>query len=219
MSPEPALPSPEADLPSPAADPPLFEQVGKLTRSLHESLRALGYDKAVDRAADALPDARDRLQYIASLTGQAADRTLTCVEQAQPIQQALGESAGALQSRWSAMVDAGDIPEPLRELVGQTIAYLRDVPEQTRQTNAHLLDIMMAQDFHDLTGQVIKKVISLANDVEEQLIQLLLQSGYQRKAITQIDTQMNGPVIDPSTRTDVVQGQQQVDDLLEQLGF
>ncbi|MFT3802842.1 MAG: protein phosphatase CheZ [Burkholderiaceae bacterium] len=217
MSDDPAVTAPDAG--TAPADPQWFEQIGRLTRSLHESLRALGYDKAVDRAADALPDARDRLNYIASLTGQAADRTLTCIEKAQPIQEALGRSAGELLARWSGALDARQVPEPLRELVEQTVAYLRDVPAQTSRTNEHLLDIMMAQDFHDLTGQVIKKVIELANDVEEQLIQLLLHSGYQRKAITRIDTQMNGPVIDPSIRTDVVDGQQQVDDLLDQLGF
>ncbi|MFT4099693.1 MAG: protein phosphatase CheZ [Burkholderiaceae bacterium] len=217
MSDDPAVTTRDAG--TAAADPQWFEQIGRLTRSLHESLRALGYDKAVDRAADALPDARDRLHYIASLTGQAADRTLTCIENAQPIQEALAQSAGELQARWAAALDAHHVPEPLRELLDQTVAYLREVPARTSRTNELLLDIMMAQDFHDLTGQVIKKVIELANDVEEQLIQLLLHSGYQRKAITRIDTQMNGPVIDPSIRTDAVDGQQQVDDLLDQLGF
>ncbi len=44
-----------------------------------------------------------------------------------------------------------------KALVKETRTYLSDVPQITAATNKELLDIMMAQDFQDLTGQVIKR--------------------------------------------------------------
>lgn len=199
----------------------MVEQIGRLTRSLHDTLRELGYDRKVVEASDALPDARDRLRYIATLTGQSAERTLNQVESAKPIQEALAEQARALTERWERVcqtepTDAVALDPQLHE---QTRTFLREVEAGAGQTGAHLLEIMMAQDFHDLTGQVVKKIVTVAQDLEDKLLALLLESSVIRERPTTVDTELNGPVIDPSRRTDVVSGQEQVDDLLASLGF
>jgi len=94
-----------------------------------------------------------------------------------------------------------------------------DCPARPQATNAQLLEIMMAQDFQDLTGQVIKKVIALAQDLEVQLLQVLVASTPPDKRKNLGDDLLNGPVINAEGRSDVVTSQEQVDELLASLGF
>jgi chemotaxis protein CheZ len=101
----------------------------------------------------------------------------------------------------------------------QTRGFLNDVPDQARATNAQLMEIMMAQDFQDLTGQVIRKIIEVTKTMEQQLVVLLLESAPPRVKAEFDAGLLNGPVIDPAGRTDVVTSQDQVDDLLASLGF
>jgi chemotaxis protein CheZ len=206
---------PHAELPSPA----IFDRIGKLTRSLHDALRELGYDKAVEQAVDALPDARDRLAYIATLTGQAAERTLSALDEIKPIQEVLEGEATGLANKWNSLL-AGAMPyRDFKPLVLATQQFLRAVPQQTERTNSQLLEIMMAQDFHDLTGQVIKKVVDLAQNLEHQLLQLLIETSPKEQLSQAFEGHLNGPVVQAKGRDDVLTSQAQVDDLLDSLGF
>jgi len=101
----------------------------------------------------------------------------------------------------------------------QTHAFLEVIPRQTKATNAYLLEIMMAQDFQDLTGQVIKKIIEVTQQMEQQLLSLLLENALPTDKKIEYSGLLNGPVIKPVGRADVVTSQDQVDDLLESLGF
>ena len=77
----------------------------------------------------------------------------------------------------------------------------------------------MAQDFQDLTGQVIKKIIELTQNMEQQLLSLLLENAPASVKAEINNSLLNGPVINAQGRSDVVTSQDQVDDLLESLGF
>ena len=101
----------------------------------------------------------------------------------------------------------------------QTHAFLVDVPKQTKVTNAYLMEIMMAQDFQDLTGQVIKKIVDVTQQMEKQLLELLVENPPSTANPDAYAGLLNGPVINAAGRTDVVTSQDQVDDLLESLGF
>ncbi len=216
---------------TPPTQPPgdeLVQRIGQLTRMLRDSMRELGLDKEIEKAAEAIPDARDRLNYVASMTEQAAERALNAIDRAQPLQDALGDDATALDKRWEAWFAEPKSLDEARELVTETRAYLARVPEQTSATNKELLEIMMAQDFQDLTGQVIKKMMDVIREIESQLVQVLIDSvpeGAQREDMqrradeSRRDTGLlNGPQVS-SAADDVVSDQNQVDDLLEQLGF
>lgn len=198
----------------------LILRIGNLTRMLRDNMRELGLDKEIERAAQAIPDARDRLNYIAAMTEQAAERTLNAVELAQPIQSAIEQQAEALDKRWDAWfetpVELGDA----RTLVLDTRAFLTEVPKQARATGSHLLDIMMAQDFQDLTGQVIKKMMDMIRTLEHELLQVLIENvPTERRTEVQAATLLNGPQVNPEGKADVVSDQSQVDDLLASLGF
>jgi chemotaxis protein CheZ len=224
---KPALPdvAPVA-APLPAADDEagqdadgMFNRIGHLTRTLHDSLRELGYDKAVETAVNALPDTRDRLAYIATLTGKAADRALAAVEAGQVHQARLQEGAAQLAAKWDR-VYAGDANvDEFKAVAAATREFLKILPVETGATNAQLTEIMMAQDFHDLTGQVINRVVSLASDMEKHLLSLLLETTPPEKRPSGDEGFLNGPVVNGAGRTDVVANQEQVDDLLESLGF
>lgn len=198
----------------------LILRIGNLTRMLRDNMRELGLDKEIERAAQAIPDARDRLNYIAVMTEQAAERTLNAVELAQPIQSAIEQQAEGLDKRWDAWfetpVELGDA----RTLVLDTRAFLAEVPKQARATGSHLLDIMMAQDFQDLTGQVIKKMMDMIRTLEHELLQVLIENvPTERRTEVQAATLLNGPQVNPEGKADVVSDQSQVDDLLASLGF
>lgn len=197
----------------------VFAQVGQMTRNLHNLLRELGYDKALNDVAKELPDNRDRLNYIAAMTAQAAERTLNAAEAAQPIQSDLGQNAKRLAQGWDKLFDKQLGVQEFKSLVQDTRAYLAHVPERTEATNAQLMEIIMAQDFQDLTGQVIKKILSAAQNLEKELIDLLLETTPEDKRHAMPPSLLEGPVINASGRSDVVTSQEQVDDLLESLGF
>lgn len=197
----------------------VFVRVGVLTRNLHDTLRQLGYDKAVEEAVGALPDARARLDYIAQLTGKAAERVLDAAERAKSAHDAARGDLQALQNDWTtALNSTPDLPL-LRELGRRTHTFLADSQERHDKVDTELTEIMLAQDFHDLTGQVIQRVTKLAQSLEEQLVKLLLDvsSPSQRKEL--LENGLAGPVINSAGRDDVVANQSQVDDLLESLGF
>ncbi|MCE9682827.1 protein phosphatase CheZ [Halomonas alkalisoli] len=218
--------------PSSAAGDELVQRIGQLTRMLRESMRELGLDKEIEKAAEAIPDARDRLSYVATMTEQAAERSLNAIDRAQPLQDSLSDGAESLDKRWAAWFAEPKELDEARELVNETRSYLADVPDKTQATQKELLEIMMAQDFQDLTGQVIKKMMDVIREIEHQLVQVLIDAvpeNMDRETMRQKandqwasdrkreQSLLNGPQIKPAA--DIVTDQDQVDDLLDQLGF
>lgn len=214
-----AVAGPLADALSPGASEELLTRIGQMTRTLHDSLRGLGLDKLLAKAASDIPDARDRLDYVARMSEQAAQKVLNATEAAGPLQDRIGSHARTLSSAWQGLLDGSDAThEQWRALAAETVQALGAAGSDAGDTKALLMDIMMAQDFQDLTGQVIKKVTSIVHSLEEQLVQMLLDfAPTEMKA--EIDSGLlNGPQINPAA-LDVVADQGQVDDLLGSLGF
>ncbi len=195
-----------------AVSPEVFQQLGSLTRLLHDTLSQLGVMPKLQVATDGLPDARSRLTYIATKTADAANKVLNSVEQAKAdhahISQATRDIAAAL------------VANPVKAVAsGAVLNFVEDVEARTARIDGHLTDIMMAQDFHDLTGQVVAKVVTLANDLEDSLLKLLLSVVPPDQRDKVDPNVLNGPVVNPEGRTDVVSNQGEVDDLLASLGF
>jgi len=201
-----------AQAPTPRASPEVFHQLGLITRQLHDTLQQLGVMPNLQAAADGLPDARSRLSYIARKTGEAADKVLNSVDQAK-----LEHGRISQETRRMA---AAIVADPVRAVAsGAVINFVGDVEAATARIDAHLTDIMMAQDFHDLTGQVVAKVVALAADLEDSLVKLLVQAAPPEQAQKAESMQLNGPVVNPEKQADVVQNQGEVDDLLASMGF
>lgn len=198
----------------------VFNRIGHMARTLHDTLGELGYDKLLEKTVTALPDAKDRLAYVANLTEQAACRVLNATDIASPLVDEIESGASALGERWDkAFANQLGVAE-FKQLAEETRAYLKEqLPTKTRATHAQLTEIMMAQDFQDLTGQVIKKVVALAQELESGLLGALIDILPETKRTEEVTSLMNGPVVNAEGRTDVVVNQEQVDDLLDSLGF
>lgn len=197
----------------------VFVRIGTLTRNLHDTLRQLGYDKGVEQAVGSLPDARARLAYIATLTGKAAERVLDAAERAKAAQDATRAEAQTLQAEWHAALGASPDAQALHTLGVKTRDHFASTQAHHDEIAGELNEIMLAQDFHDLTGQVIQSVTRLAQSLEEQLVKLLLDASPPSQRMDVLESALAGPVINGTGRDDVVTSQRQVDDLLESLGF
>jgi chemotaxis protein CheZ len=196
----------------------VFQRIGHMARKLHDAMHELGYDKALVETARAMPDARQRLVYIAQMTEQAASRVLNATDVAKPIQDRVENTAQALHGRWERVFANQLSVDEFKTLATDTRGFLAQLQQDTRATNKQLTEIMMAQDFQDLTGQVIKKILEMAQSLEEQLVHLLVEVTPE-EVRSGAEALLNGPVINGDGRTDVVTGQGQVDELLESLGF
>ncbi|MBB5213406.1 protein phosphatase CheZ [Parapusillimonas granuli] len=196
----------------------LIHRIASLTRMLRQSMRELGLDQAIKEAAHAIPDARDRLHYVARMTEQAANRVLNAAEQTQPLQESMIRDAKALDQRWQQWFDHPVELSEARELVDDTRALLKDIPAKAQTSQDNLLDIIMAQDFQDLTGQVIMKMLGVVSAIETELVQVLIDNVPQERR-EEAESLLNGPEVNPEGKVDVVTSQDQVDDLLASLGF
>jgi chemotaxis protein CheZ len=205
----------------------ILNRVGHVTRALHDSLRGLGLDKILEQVAQDIPDARDRLAYVARMTEQAAERVLNATDVAIPLQEELATGATLLQQRWKTVMAEPSLKSEYNQAADETLTYLAMTGKNTTETKALLMEIMMAQDFQDLTGQVIKKITGLAQDLEKQLVQLLIdfspaipkkETDAAKTDLNDNAALLNGPQINPDA-VDVVASQEQVDDLLDSLGF
>ncbi len=199
----------------------VLSRVGHMTRALHENLRGLGLDKLIEKAASDIPDARDRLDYVAQLSEQAAKKVLDATDAAGPLQDAIETRSNDLKAGWQALLDApaGEATDAQwRALAQRTIAGLDESRAGAVATRSELMSIMMAQDFQDLTGQVIGRITGIAQNLEKQLVQVLIDFAPSEIKRELDNGLMNGPQIKPMG-TEVVANQGQVDDLLDSLGF
>lgn len=192
----------------------LYQELGHITRHLHDTLAELGVMPGLQKAAHGLPDARSRLNYVADKTAEAAHRVLGAVESAKAVRERMARQSEHLrhivQKHQGAAVPATAV-----------LAYLAAVEEGASSLDAHLTDIMLAQDFHDLTGQVVRKVLEVATAMEDSLVQLLVQAapGELEAPTTPTADSLQGPVVAGTRQGDVVTDQGEVDDLLASLGF
>ena len=194
------------------ASPEVFQQIGSITRLLHDTLQQLGVMPRLQLASLGLPDARSRLTYIAQKTGDAANKVLNSVDQAKAEHAAINAATRDLA--------AAIVANPVRAVApGAVLNFVKELEDRSARIDGHLTDILLAHDFHDLTGQVVAKVVGLANELEDSLVKLLVSVAPpdQRE---KVDTKvLNGPLHNAEGGTDVVNNQGEVDDLLASLGF
>ncbi|WP_087021476.1 protein phosphatase CheZ [Thaumasiovibrio subtropicus] len=208
---------------------PIFEEVGKLTRQLHDSLTNFQLDPRIsDLATSEIPDARDRLTYVIEKTEVAANKTMDAVEETFPIADRLVDHLQQVRPEWDKLMGGRIELNEFKALCHTIDQLLQQVEQDGGELRTQLTDILMAQDFQDLTGQVIRRVIDLVKEVEEQLVEILRAFGLdeaQAQAVIspteqkKATTAPEGPIIDSSQRDDVVESQDDVDDLLSSLGF
>ncbi len=216
-----------------ARDKHIFNSIGQLTRALHNAIVNFHVDADLDSNppevnSSEIRDASDRLNYVIQLTQDAANKTMDKVEAVAPMAMNLRQEAHHLRDKWQQLKQRQISKEEFKQLYDQVGDFLDQMDEGTTQLNVSLQDIILEQGYQDLSGQVLKKVIGLITDVEKELVNLMRIAG-QVEEVTGLasDTsekenntiQAEGPQIHADKRTDVVSGQDEVDDLLSSLGF
>lgn len=205
----------------------LFEELGKLTRELHEALKSTRDDsRLAELTRDEIPDAKQRLNYVITMTEQATHRTLNAVDQGLPVAEALHEKTRALLEDWQRFRRREMTLEGFRQFANELDEFFAAAETQTERLRALMSDIMMAQDFQDLTGQIIGRVIRTVQKVEDSLVELLRLSSsrmetFKPAVVAETTTRGQGPAV-PQTKdtlAQVVTSQDEVDDLLSSLGF
>ena len=176
-----------------------------------------------------MTDASDRLEYVVQMTAKAANRTMDLVEEAMPKASALRDEAAELRDQWQKLRRREMAPAEFRELYARIDTFFVTLNTDAGAMYDNLSEILLAQDFQDLTGQVIQKVTTLVKEVEEHLLSLVVMASHvdqmtgtvheleEREKISA--EQGVGPQIKAEEREDVVSGQDDVDDLLSSLGF
>ncbi|QUJ66682.1 protein phosphatase CheZ [Photobacterium sp. GJ3] len=205
---------------------PMYLEVGKLTRQLHDSLQKFRLDPRIaDLATTDIPDARGRLTYVIDKTEEAANKTMDAVEGTLPIADLLRERLLQVKPEWQRLMKGDIALGEFKQLCHDIDALLNQIEGDSEQLHHHLTEILMAQDFQDLTGQVIRRVIELVHEVEHQLVEILKAAGIEQSESTVVANQKEktlspeGPIINSAGRTDVMNTQDDVDDLLSSLGF
>ncbi len=206
----------------------LFQELGRLTREFHEALNAFRFDSRIAAALTEtdFPDARERLKYVITMTAQSADRTLTAVEESMPLCDEMEADTLELKGQWERFTRRELTADEFRILVPRLEAYFGRVSEDIPKLRGNLQEVLMAQDFQDLTGQIIRRVINLVDDVEENLVELIRISGQnllpkeksEKPESAPSGIEASGPPV-PGVDTGTVSGQDEVDDLLSSLGF
>lgn len=215
-----------------ARDKQVFNSVGQLTRGLHNAIVNFNVDGSIDTDdsdSTEIHDATDRLNYVLELTQTAADKTMDMVEASVPIAMNLGEEANSLHDDWMRLRRREMTNEEFSALYSRMDKFLGQMCEGTGELNKNMQAILLEQGFQDLTGQVLKKVITLVRDVEKDLVSLVRVAGQVEEITGMVEPSQNreegkdvvgeGPQIHANKRNDVVQNQDEVDDLLSSLGF
>ncbi len=205
-------------------DTGLFQEIGRLTRELHEALNAFRYDtRLTDLANVDIPDAKERLHYVIDMTEQAASRTLNTVEQSKPVCDEIRVRAQGIHEDWRRFMQRKMDVAEFRALSARLDEFLPWTVASADSIGGNLSEALMAQGFQDLTGQIIRRVIKLVEEVEGNLVNLVRISGQKLGSGAESPTKptdtLDGPQIPGMRQADAVSGQDQVDDLLSSLGF
>jgi chemotaxis protein CheZ len=203
-------------------DSQLFQELGRLTRTLHDTLTSVQMDPRLARLTEQeMPDVRERLQYVVKKTEQAANRTLQAVEEGMPIATHLTERAASHKADWDRFLRREMDVNEFRHLTRTLSAFLGEISEDAAELRKHLSEVLMAQEFQDLTGQVIQRVIKVVTEVEDSLVEMIRVVGKRGGADESHNKKddLEGPQINADGRADVVSTQDDVDDLLSSLGF
>lgn len=204
----------------------LFQELGKLTREFHNALNNFRLDSRLASFAEKeFPDARERLRHVVNMTAQSADRSLTAAEESMPICDGIESQASELKGQWERFVRREMSAEEFRALSSRLNAFLDSLGTDATLLRGNLNEVMMAQDFQDLTGQIIERVITLVDEMESSLVDLIRISGQNlREPAEQKQEDVLkgvGPVVPgvDDAAENIVSGQDEVDDLLSSLGF
>lgn len=202
----------------------LFQELGKLTREFHDALNSFRLDSRLAKiAGEEIPDAKERLNFVIEKTEEAANKTLNVVEEVIPICERVSDATSELNNQWERFNKRDMDVNEFRELSKDIAGFFATLDADVSTIKNGLNDVLMAQDFQDITGQIIGRVITLVSDLEDGLVNLIRISGgvseEPKKEEKTDPAKLDGPQVPGLESDTAVSGQDEVDDLLSSLGF
>lgn len=187
--------------------------IGRAVARMHRLLKELGHVKGLQQSASTMPDARARLNFIDQTMHEASEKTLSAVEDSLPLTDTTRKSCARLSKQLSKAEDLAH-----HTLVQKTISHLGEIAAAEETLHHNLLLIMEAQEFRDVAGQMINKILGAAEEIEDILLDILREYAPNTKdSLISSKGLTSGPVI--NIKSDNVNGQDEVDDLLASMGF
>jgi chemotaxis protein CheZ len=188
------------------------EKIGIATAKLHRILKELGHTRGLEMSASTMPDARERLSFIDKSMHEASEKTISAVEASLPLVSNSRAICGELSMR---LADARFSEH--QELVMEVSSKLGELAMADESVRHNLLQIMEAQEFRDVAGQMVNKIVNAAVEIENILLDILKEYAPDNKD-SLISTE--GLTAGPGAQAkDSVKGQDEVDDLLASLGL
>lgn len=205
----------------------LHQQIVSLVRELQQSMDGFKLDARIVALTESeMPDARERLNHVIKLTEQAAHRTLGAVEHCFPIVEELTSRAGSMGRLCEALEKDANTSTATRALASEVCELKSSVIRDAETMHAHMSDVLMAQSFQDLTGQIIRRVVDLVQELEDKLSRLVAGAAVLDPEMMADEASpgadpiaAEGPHVPGVDQPGVAQDQDDVDDLLSKLGI
>jgi chemotaxis protein CheZ len=206
----------------------LYQELGMLTRDIHNSIRAFGNDERIaELATEDIPDAKERLNFIVTKTNEAAHRTMTAAEETMEVMDNFSGKAESMRERWTQFRNRELSKDEFILLNDEITQFFESVKLESATVNSKMTEIMLAQDYQDITGQMIKQVVTMVKEVEEKLVRLVAisalgeASSAEGKEASKVSDgeKAEGPQLPTADKEAVATSQDDVDDLLASLGF
>ena len=201
----------------------MFQEVGKLTRELHETINDLGGDARLSSIMhEEMPDARHNLNHVIDLTEDAANKTLTAVEHSAPLLDRLSKHTDHLKNVLQGHIKKLEERNSVTFFETEIESYLDTVSEDIKSINKDMNAVLVAQGYQDISGQIIQRVNKMVQNLEESLVGILkLNSNYvNNDEKKEVDNNSGyGPSVPGIENGEMMKNQDEVDDLLSTLGF
>lgn len=200
-------------------DDRIYQQVGQLTRELHSTVSQFREDLGSSGVTgQEITDIRTRLHHVIELMEQAANESLAAVEESAPLAKGIVDGADKIADGWDRFRNREMDVEQFRELSDEIAEFMSVAAVNSEQIHERLNEVMLAQSFQDLSGQIIHRVVDVIGKVEDSLVDLV-QLSAQGEGTPEERREAHGPAVPGLMDSDVVRSQDEVDDLLSNLGF
>lgn len=195
----------------------IVQELGKMTRELHDALNRVRFDPTLaEMVGKDIPDVKERLNYIIRMTEDAANKSIAAVERSIPLSDAIKSQADALALRTEKLLEAGEVPVGLLPTLKQIKSFTEICQIDAKAIHDNLTEVLTAQSFQDLTGQVISRLINVVQDIEARLAEILYRTARSGSSGETIAGE--GPQVKHEA-PGYAKTQSDVDSLLSDLGF
>ena len=193
-----------------APDTKLYEELGELARFIDTTMKTLSeFSAPVNSSTEQLPQALTHLTHLKTLTEKGTHEVMLQVE---AIQDNHTQISTMLKQLTQALQQAQVSPAIMQQF--------QKFGQQLGQDDKRLLDIMTALSFQDLVAQSVNKLVTILDEVEHKLLQLVVVFGpYQKQAAKKNQDKATEMLKQLEATKNTSMNQDLADEILKKFGF